>query len=250
MSENKRKKSRIVLAIVAVVVVCAAVLLYNPARSLIAVATMKPLQTQQVMPGVYAVNNGYVNLYLVKAGNSYLVFDGGSDNKKTAAALPELGIFPSDVVAVFLTHTDGDHVAALSIFPDAEVYMSGSNKNFLGEKEGQQRSGAFLNMNRAYKTIGDGQTVTVAGATIQCIFTPGHTQGSACYLVNGTYLFTGDNLHLKNGKVTLFSDIFNMDNDQQRQSIGKLARLEGIEAVFTMHSGFSLDHKSAFSDWR
>jgi len=244
------KKKAIIFSIIAVVVVSAALVLYNPIRSLIALTTMKPLETKQVSSDVYSINNGFVNLYLVKTGNSFLVFDAGNDGKATMAALHDLGIFSSDVVAVFLTHTDGDHVAAVSLFPDAEVYMAGSNKVFLEEKEGQQRSGTFLAMNKAFKTMDDGQTITVAGATIQCIYTPGHTDGSASYVVNGKYLFTGDNLHLKDGKVKLFSDVFNMDNATQEQSIRRLAKLEGIEAIFTMHSGYSTDFKFAFSDWR
>ncbi|MCL2137681.1 MAG: MBL fold metallo-hydrolase, partial [Coriobacteriia bacterium] len=82
-----------------------------------------------------------------------------------------------------------------------------------------------------------------------CIFTPGHTDGSACYVVDGRYLFTGDTLKLEEGSVTLFYDVFNMDNDTQEQSIRKLAGLKGIEAVFTMHNGYTTDFNTAFEGW-
>ena len=104
-------------------------------------------------------------------------------------------------------------------------------------------------MNRKYKTMTDGEIITVAGTEIQCIFTPGHTDGSASYVVDGKYLFTGDNMNLENGKVTLYYTEFNMDNDVQKQSLRKLSKLDGIEIVFTMHTGYTINFKTAFAEW-
>jgi glyoxylase-like metal-dependent hydrolase (beta-lactamase superfamily II) len=247
---DKKKLKIIVSIVIAIIVIDAVILLFNPVRSLAAAITMRPLKTQEVATDVYVIKNGVANLYLYKAGNVYIAFDGGSNNKATSKALEDLGISPGDVVAVFLTHTDYDHVAALSLFPDAEVYMAGSNKAFLEEKEGQSRSKAFLDMNRNYKTMENGKSVTISGVAVQCIFSPGHTDGSACYAVNGKYLFTGDNFRLKRGKAVLFYDVFNMDNEKQKRSLSRLAKLEGIEVVFTMHSGYTADFKTAFSEWR
>ncbi|MCL2514003.1 MAG: hypothetical protein FWF08_08885 [Oscillospiraceae bacterium] len=55
---------------------------------------------------------------------------------------------------------------------------------------------------------------------------------------------------MKDGKAVLFNDIFNMDNETQKQSLCKLSKLEGIEAVFTMHAGYTLDFDAAFAGWR
>ena len=201
------------------------------------------------MPGLFAVNNKFVNLYLFKSGDQYIVFDAGGDEKATLSALDGFGIDARDVAAVFLTHTDYDHVVAVPLFPTAEIYMAESNGAFLSEKAGRDRSKAFLDMDKEYKTLNDSETTTVAGVEIKCIYTPGHTAGSACYLVNGNYLFTGDNLKLKDGKAVLFNDVFNMDNDTQKQSLRKLSELSGVEAMFTMHTGFTTDFKAAFVEW-
>jgi len=249
VGKGKKKKGNVILIAVGVVVVVAAFLLINPIRSLIAISTMSPLKSQEIVTGVYAINNGFVNLYLLQNGNQYIAFDAGNDNEATMRALDDFGIDSDDVSAVFLTHTDADHVAAVSLFTSADVYMAESNQTFLLTDEGQSRSKVFADMNRGYGTLSDGETITVKGAQIQCIYTPGHTDGSACYVVNGIYLFTGDNLNLNNGKVVLFVDVFNMNNDEQSQSIRKLSRLEGIEALFTMHSGYTTDFKTAFSEW-
>ena len=247
---QKKKKSRIIIPVVIAIGLIAAFLLVNPVRSLIAIASMKPLATQEAMPGIYVIDNKFVNLYLFKSGDTYIAFDGGTDNKATQAALDSFGIAADDVAAVFLTHTDADHVAAVSLFPSAEIYMADSNKAFITEKTGRSRSKGFVDMNRDFIALADGETVTIADAEVRCIFTPGHTPGSACYLVDGKVLFSGDNLNLKDGKAVLFTAVFNMDADEQEQSIRKLSGLEGIEAVFTMHTGCTTDFNTAFAEWR
>ena len=250
MNKNKEKKTKFFIPIIVGVIIVGAFLLNNPIRSLIAVSTMKPLSTQEVMTGIYAVNNRFVNLYVYKCGDQYIVFDGGVDDKATKSALDSFDIDVNNIAAVFLSHTDNDHVAAVSLFPSAMIYMAESNKTFLEESTGRSRSSGFINTGMDFSSLKDGETLTVADTQVQCIYTPGHTDGSASYLVNGKYLFTGDNLHLKKSTAVLFSDVFNMSNDIQEQSLRKLAKLEGIESVFTMHSGYTTDFQTAFSAWR
>ncbi|MCL2514074.1 MAG: MBL fold metallo-hydrolase [Oscillospiraceae bacterium] len=180
MKKNKKKKI-IIFAVIGFTALIA-ILLNQPIRSVIALTTMKPLETREVLTDIYAVKNSFVNLYLVKTGDKYIAFDAGADEKATKAALDGLGIDANGVAAVFMTHTDGDHAAALPLFSSAEIYMAESNKTFIGENEGQSRSKVFINMGRDYKTMADGEKAFVGGAEIQCIFTPGHTDGSASYI--------------------------------------------------------------------
>ena len=250
MNKRKIKKSKIIIPLIAIVAIIGTFFLYNPIRSLIAITTMKPLTTQEVMRGVYAINNNYVNLFVFKSGEQYIVFDGGVDNKATKAALDSFGIDVGEVTAIFLTHTDNDHVAAVSLFPDAALYISESSKTFLEGRVGRSRSDGFIKIDREYATLKDGETLTIADTQVQCIFTPGHTDGSACFLVNGKYLFTGDTLNLKDGNAVLFNDVFNISNEVQGQSLRKLAVLEDVEVVFTMHTGYTSDFHVAFSAWR
>ena len=188
---------------------------------------------------------------LYKSGNEYIAFDAGADANAVSSALDSLGINKMDVTAVFLTHTDGDHVMALTLFPGAEVVMAESNRAFLGTKEGQARSGAFVGMGREYSALNDGESYTTdAGVVITVYYTAGHTPGSACYLVDGKYLFTGDNFRLKNGKADLFYSVFNMDNNAQRESLHFLSGINySIEAIFTMHNGYTTDFDAAFEGW-
>lgn len=245
----KKKKLLIIVTILVVVAVAGSLILLNPIRSLIAIGSMNPLAMQEVMPGIYAINNGYVNLYIIRSDDRYIMFDAGADTDATVSALRDFGISINDIAAVMLTHTDNDHVSALTLLPSAEVYMSDSNRVFLESEVGRNRSKLFIDMDRAYSTIKDGEVITIAGTQIQCIYTPGHTDGSVCYLVNGKYLFTGDNLNLNNGDAVLFNSIFNMNGEEQEQSLRRLSTLNGVEALFTMHTGYTADFLTAFSKW-
>ncbi|MDR0293835.1 MAG: MBL fold metallo-hydrolase [Oscillospiraceae bacterium] len=249
MYKGKRKKTKFIIAAIAGVAVAGALFLIDPIRVLIAIKTMKPLETQEVITDIYAIKNEFVNLYLVRNGDQIIAFDAGTDNEATKAALDSFGIDADEITAVFLTHTDYDHVAALSLFRSADIYMADSNKTFLASEAGQFRSEDFVGLARAYETMTDGETVTVADTEVRCIYTPGHTDGSACYIVNGRFLFTGDTMNLKNGAAVPYNAVFNMNGGEQRRSLRRLAALENIEVVFTMHTGYTTDFEAAFSRW-
>ena len=71
-----------------------------------------------------------------------------------------------------------------------------------------------------------------------------------CYLVDGKYLFTGDVLSLKNGKVDEFSKYISMDTKADRKSIDRLSHLQGVEYIFTAHHGFTENFEEAFKEWK
>jgi glyoxylase-like metal-dependent hydrolase (beta-lactamase superfamily II) len=95
------------------------------------------------------------------------------------------------------------------------------------------------NSNIATQAISDNEIITINSRTIQVIATPGHADDSVCFLVDSQYLFVGDNLSLRNGKVGLFNSIYNKSDKQQEADIAKLAGLDGIRYVITAHYGFA-----------
>jgi len=247
MTMKDKKKSKVKRIVIICIVVAIAILLFQPARAFLAMTTMRTLPSQEVVADIFSIKNSYVNLYLFKSGDKYIAFDAGSNADSTKAALADFGIDEGDIIAIFLTHTDYDHVAAVPLFPSADIFMAQSNKVFL--ENDPKRSQGFINIEREYKTLSDMEKFTINDTQIQCIFTPGHTDGSASYIINGKYLVTGDNLRLKKDRATLFYTAFNMNKEEQKQSIHKLSRLEGIDAVFTMHTGYTTDFDTAFAKW-
>jgi len=245
-----KKKRRIpLIAKVALCVLVSIVLVIGGVAAvfMVELGKMSPLPTGEVIPGCYAVRNATANFYLLAGDDGYLMIDAGGSQKATASVLEELGIRADDVRAILLTHSDGDHVGALPLFPNAQVYLSEqevrmvdgtTSRNFLG--------GNSLPV--AYQTIVGGEVIELAGFSVRCILTPGHTPGSMCYLVDGQYLFTGDNLSLRDGKVGLFNSFFNMDDGVQRASIAMLEETVRPAYIFTAHHGYSDDPVAAFAE--
>ena|GEM_PF-4996230 len=74
------------------------------------------------------------------------------------------------------------------------------------------------------------------------------------YLVNGSILFVGDTIILREGKARHFSrlhlrDLMHMDIATQTESVKKLAQLKNISLMATAHNGFTTDFESAMSEW-
>ena len=212
-------------------------------------ANVKPSKTGEILPGVFAVSNIQVNFYLIKGEQKYIAFDAGASRKMSEKGLARLNIRPDDICAVFLTHTDSDHTSSLGLFPHAKVYIAKQEVQMI---DGSTKRSFLLGYNKlhcTYETFVDGETCIVDGAEIKCMVTPGHTKGSACYVVNGKYLFSGDSFSMKNGKAERFTPLYTMDGAEQDRSIRKLAGISGIEAAFTGHHGYTDNYDKAMQDW-
>jgi glyoxylase-like metal-dependent hydrolase (beta-lactamase superfamily II) len=199
---------------------------------------MAPMETQEVMEGVFAVLDQNVNLFLLGSQNGFIAVDAGNTRQSVQQELQKLNIDPQNVIAVFLTHTDSDHVGALDIFTNATVYLSSAEEQMI-----DGRTARFLvfknKLNLPHKLLEDNQSVSLPGFTIRGILTPGHTPGAMCYVVNDTILFVGDSMRFQKGKATLFIPWINMDSGIQRESLKKLMGLHDVKHVFTAHYGFS-----------
>jgi len=224
-----------IILLVLVVLVALSVLYLNGMNA--ELAKMSPLDTQEVIPGVYTVRDTYVNLYVVRCSDELIAIDAGIDGGRVAAGLKHLGLNPGDVAALFLTHTDTDHVGAVELFENAPVYIGQDEEQMVTGQT--KRVYVFSNPPlREHTTLADGERLQVAGCTVTAIAAPGHTPGSMVYLVSPGYLFTGDALSLKDGKVAPFNDFFNMDTPRQRESLANLVHLTDVTYVFSAHYGY------------
>lgn len=210
---------------------------------------LSPVETREIAAGVYAVKDSYVNLFLMKTDDTYIAFDAGNDAKKVRQELLKLKIDPKNVAAVFLTHSDPDHVAACILFSNARIFLPKAEEPMVN---GQISRFLFMKNKLAlpHELLEDNQIINISGLKIKGISTPGHTPGSMSFLVNGTHLFTGDTMGIKNGEVTQFNDLFNMDTRRQRKSITRLAALPGVDYIFTGHYGFVDLPEIFFRNWK
>jgi len=210
-------------------------------------AKMAALDTGEVLEGIYSIDNGFVNLFLIKGLKGYIAVDAGNNAKKVAKEMEKLKIGEDKVLAVLLTHSDSDHVAGIDLFKNAKVYLARAEEQMINGQT--SRALIFKNkLEKEYELLNDNQEIIIDGIDIKCISTPGHTPGAMCYLVNGIHLFTGDTISLKNGQAGLFNEFFNMDSETQKESIKKLSKLPRVQNVFTAHYGFSNNYQEVFSD--
>lgn len=135
------------------------------------------------------------NCYLVGREGRGLVVDPGEEPDRILAAAEELGM---RIEAILLTHCHFDHIGAVSpvatitgapvYCPEIEVPVLADIMSFvpvagIGPYEGYE----------ADETVKGGETLELAGMTLDVISTPGHSPGHVTYSVRGEEaMFSGD----------------------------------------------------------
>jgi glyoxylase-like metal-dependent hydrolase (beta-lactamase superfamily II) len=190
-------------------------------------------------------------MYLLKSGDTYVAFDTGMKVDSAVKELAKIQVEAAQVRDVVLTHSDSDHVGGLKAFPNARVHMPKDEVAMI-DKTTARFFGFIFNkaFTETYDTLEDNQEVTIAGASIRCLATPGHTAGHMSYLVNGTILIAGDILNIKERKIVMDRKFINIDNMKREASIRRLAALENIGYLCTMHSGYTDDFPTAAKEWK
>jgi glyoxylase-like metal-dependent hydrolase (beta-lactamase superfamily II) len=211
-------------------------------------AKFSTAETGSVNTDIFAVKDDIVNLYLVRTASGWIAFDSGYDPKSVARQLEDRDIDPDSVQALFLTHSDFDHAGGASAFPKAAIYLNALEEPLATGKI--VRNFIFRNSFKLPHTLlADGETVTVDGRSVTIISVPGHTPGSSAYLVDGAYLFTGDNFAIRNGKIEQFNKVYTMDTALQLKSIHRLTGLKDAKLILTAHYGVSDQSAALFSDY-
>lgn len=117
------------------------------------------------------------------------------------------------------THIHADHITANSSlkqeFPNAEIAI-------------QEKSGVLC----PHLGLSDGQKLFLGNIEIQAIATPGHTQESMCFLVDGNRLLTGDTLLIGACGRT---DFQGGNTRQMFESLKKISRMANDILVYPAH---------------
>ena len=177
-----------------------------------------------------------VNTYfLVNDDNQAIVIDGGENYKKVKQVESDFGF---KIVAVLLTHAHFDHAGNAKKLQDdgAKVYISKLDApKLLNEDNLSGDFGRKFDYLVADFTFGDGDDLNICGINIKVIATPGHTDGSVCFLVDNA-IFTGDTLF--DGSVGR-TDFKSGNRQDMINSIKKLFSLDGDYSVYPGHDSFT-----------
>jgi glyoxylase-like metal-dependent hydrolase (beta-lactamase superfamily II) len=218
-------------------------------RSRSAMRQMTPVETAQITNDIYALKDGYVNMYLIKDGSQFIAVDAGNNKRDIKDEMQKLGIDPDQVRAILLTHSDADHTGAISLFKDAKVYLPEDEEQLINGETGRFLFFGNKLDTKSYKLLDD-EVIWIGSIKILPIPTPGHTPGSTCYVINDKYLFTGDAMSLQASGIDLFPKFINKNARRARKSMNKITDLEGVQYIFTAHYGYTDDYRTAVSQWK
>lgn len=174
--------------------------------------------------------------------NSYLLYDENQDEAvmidpgdDASALMQHVKKSGKTLIAILLTHGHFDHIGAVAEIVEvtgAKVYIGTQDASML-ENASQNLSASFSKIviaKSADVLINEGDTLHLAGLTIQVLHTPGHTQGSMCFIVDGQ-LFSGDTLFCNGVGRT------DLPGGDLTQLGASLKRLQKLDRTLVVHAG-------------
>ncbi|MDR3576894.1 MAG: MBL fold metallo-hydrolase [Anaerolineaceae bacterium] len=159
------------------------------------------------------INLGFVNAYLIKAGDDFVLVDTGTAQQwpRLENELLQAGCLPDHLKLAFITHGDFDHTGNCAVLQqkyhtkigmhagDVEMVMSGlpakrKAKGLLGRLFTVMAKFIRGNFSKFQPDVllEDGQDLAEYGLAGRVIYTPGHTKGSIALLTSDGQLFSGD----------------------------------------------------------
>ena len=201
--------------------------------------------------GVRIVKDGMVTIGVIPVTDTTVaLIDAGNDKAGTAilAELSRRHLDRNAVTAILITHGHPDHTGAIAVFPKAEVMSLDREAALIEGREGAHGpltrlfpvSPTGVKVSRSLK---DDEMVTLGQTQIRVFAVPGHTAGSAAYLVNEV-LFVGDAADVGgSGDIQGAPWIFSDSQSDDRASLVALdKRLLGprgatVKAIAFAHSG-------------
>ena len=145
-----------------------------------------------------AVGSYQTNCYIIfDEDKKAIIVDPGAQAKDILNAVESEGL---KVEKILLTHAHEDHIGALVEVKNAlnvPVYMGEHEVSLL--EEGLKNLNMLMNeKNEKFKVdhlVKDAEIIKFNDLEIKVIFTPGHTRGGVCYLIDNI-LFSGDTLFM------------------------------------------------------
>lgn len=173
-----------------------------------------------------------------------VIIDGGENYKLIKETEKKYGF---KIKALLLTHAHFDHAGNAKKLQDdgVKVFISLKDAPKLNNDEnlGSDFGRVFDKLTPDY-TFTDGDYISACGIKIKALLTPGHTDGSATFIVDDM-MFTGDTLFLESVGRT---DFKTGDRDALIKSVKRLFALDKDYKVYPGHEEFTtLSHERQFN---
>lgn len=150
--------------------------------------------------------------------------------------LAEIGLKPRDIARVAISHTHGDHIGNVGLFPDSAILMQQAEYSWIHSPNGPNDNVNQL-MALARKLLGtprnlqliDGDTDVYGDGSVTLVSTPGHTPGSQSLLVHlknsGFIILSGDVVHLEENFEKNIVPSLNTDKAESIASMEKVRQM-------------------------
>src|SRR5690349_9747597 len=142
--------------------------------------------------------------------------------KKPVAQLGELNLKPSDITLVAVSHTHGDHVGNVDLFPAATLLIQKAEVDWAfaeGKRPPFSKDRPIKPLSGDLDVFGDGSVIVLS--------TPGHTPGHQSLLVRlpktGYVVLSGDAVHFKDNWDNRRVPSMNANKEMSAASMQKIA---------------------------
>ena len=175
------------------------------------------------------------NCYLLVSGDQAAVVDPSADADVILQKVAEHG---ATLQYILLTHGHFDHICSLDALRDKtgiDAYIHEGDADMPTDAH-KNAFYTFFGRSRTYRaperTIRDGDVLPLGDEQIQVLHTPGHTEGSVCYLCGNKILITGDTLFDRGfGRC----DLYGGDLSKLHRSLERLASLDHSLVIYAGH---------------
>jgi glyoxylase-like metal-dependent hydrolase (beta-lactamase superfamily II) len=181
--------------------------------------------------------------YLIKHSNGWFLWDTGIPDavaampnglapadpkavtwkrpKTLAAQLEQIGVKPTDIKAMGVSHTHPDHIGNVEMFPQATLYVQKAEYDW----PGANKEPCFKPSHPVELLAGDKDVFGDGSLTI--LSTPGHTPGHQSLLVKlpktGAVVLSGDAVHFRDNWDNRRVPSMNANKEQTAASMQKIA---------------------------
>ena len=221
----------------------------------------KPLNTGFIDDRVSCIREYVANIYFYTKDNHTIMIDAGYNYGRLAEKMQWLHINPKEIKEILVTHQDTDHVGAIEqgsdeLFSDATIYIGKVENEYL---EGHKHRKVFWGLTTLPQVvidnqkvlIEDGQVFYIGNIKVEAILVPGHTWGHLVYLIDDSYLFTGDTIWFGADGGYAFLNTLAEDRKLQCQSLQRLKEIlekRNLQLkIITGHTGWTDDFTFAFA---
>ncbi len=183
-------------------------------------------------------------------------------DRTISSQLAAIGLKPADVNYVLVSHTHGDHIGNIGLFPDATVVMQQAEYLWINSPPPSDPNLSTL-VTLARKLLGQprrlelitGDIDIFRDGSVRLISTPGHTPGSQSLMVHlaksGYIVLSGDVAHLEDN---FERDIVPSLNVDKGESVASMDRIKQIMAdydaqLFINHDKHQADQLKLLPDY-